>query len=483
MVFAAVGAAALFAGCVTALAGSMVGMRAVYLLAVPGVVAVGAVFALTRPEPLRFVFLVLVAGLPFVAILVPPGRFGYTVFDAATLLLTAGLLLHMAFARKGTVAPLFPARSLVVMWLLLLPCVALARYPVLAAEALLLIFAAYVFFWFVLDELRRPSGFERLAGLLSVTVLIVAVGLVIDHFFQMNLSFGGGNLNQRTMTSEGVIWRAGGFFQDPQKAGGFLAALLAFLLVLLVRGRFHGQWLRALTACAIVGGAGALFLTVSRAAIMSFLLVSVVALVAANRWPAMLKLTGVLVLAALGVSLAVVPELWMGLLPSSFATRLGSSHEELMIRVAIWMDTWDMFANHPVAGIGFGGFQQYLLDTRPMVTNYYGIGVAEGVPYIPSQPESGYFKILYEGGILGSLAVLVLIGATLRRGIAAIADQGVGADERSQVIAALAGLAAFAITFATLFNTVDPRVLALFAILLAVVWQPSVRQSNPAARC
>jgi O-antigen ligase len=213
------------------------------------------------------------------------------------------------------------------------------------------------------------------------------------------------------------------------------------------------------------------------------MLVSVVALVAANRWPAVLKLMGLLAVALLGASLVAVPELWMALLPSSFATRLGNSHEELMIRVGIWMDTWDMFANHPVTGIGFGGFQQYLLDTRPMVTNYYGIGVAEGVPYIPNQPESGYFKILYEGGILGSLAVMVLIGATLRRGIAAIASRQVGADERSQVIAALAGLAAFAITFVTLFNTVDPRMLALFTILLAVAWQPSVQRSSPAARC
>jgi O-antigen ligase len=172
----------------------------------------------------------------------------------------------------------------------------------------------------------------------------------------------------------------------------------------------------------------------------------------------------------------------MAVLPGSFATRLGSVHEELMIRVGIWMDTWDMFANHPLTGIGFGGFQQYLLDTRPMVTNYYGIGVAEGVPYIPAQPESGYFKILYEGGIMASLAALVLIGATVRRGIASVASRHVGADERSQVIAALAGLATFAITFSTLFNTSDPRMLALFAILLAVAWQPSVQSSNP-ARC
>lgn len=474
---AVVVAVALFAGCVTALAGSMAGTRAVYLLAVPGMVALGAVFALTRAEPLRFVFLVLVAGLPFVSIVVPPGRFGYTVFDAATLVLMAGLLLHMAFARRGTVAPLIPARSLAVMWLLLLPCVAFARYPVLAAETLLLMFAAYVIFWLTLDELRRPSGFERLVALLAITALVVAAGIAIDHTFHMSLSFGGGNLNQLTVTADGgVLWRAGGFFQDPQKAAGFLAALLAFLLVLLVRGRFRARWLRALVACAVLAGTAALFLTVSRAAILGFLFVSTLALVATNRWPGAVKVIGFLALALLGVSLVAAPDLWMAVLPSSFATRFADSHEELMIRVSIWMDTWDMFAKHPLTGIGFGGFEQYLIDTRPGVTNFYGIGEAEGVPYIPTQPESGYFKILYEGGIIGSLAVLVLIGATLLRGIGAIASSEVSADDRSQVIAALAGLAAFAISFATLFTTADPRVLALLLILLAVAWQPSVQQ-------
>lgn len=480
-VIALVVGAALFVGCVTALAGSMAGMRAVYLLAVPGMVAVGAVFALTRPEPLRFVFLALVAGLPFLGIVLPPGRLGYTVFDATTVVLMAGLLLHMAFARRGTVAPLFPARSLVVVWLLLLPCVALARYPGLAAETLLLMFAAYVVFWLTLDELRRPSGFERIAALLAMAVLVVAAGITIDHTFHMSLSFGGGNLNQLTIMPDGsVLWRAGGFFQDPQKAAGFLAALLAFMLVLLVRGRFRARWLRLLVTSAVLAGTAALFLTVSRAAILSFAFVSTVALVATNRWPGALKVTVFLAFALLVASMVTAPELWMAALPSSIAARFGDSHEELMIRIGIWLDTWDMFARHPFTGIGFGGFEQYLLDTRPGVTNYYGIGEAEGVPYIPTQPESGYFKILYEGGIVGSLAALVFIGATLARSVSTITSREAGINERTQVIAALAGMLAFAISFATLFNTADPRVLAMLLILLAVAWQPSLQRQDQA---
>ena len=101
-------------------------------------------------------------------------------------------------------------------------------------------------------------------------------------------------------------------------------------------------------------------------------------------------------------------------------------------------------------------------------------GEAAGVSYVPDQPESGYLKILYEGGILGTLATLLIIGASLRRAVAALASRSTGLDQRSEVIAALAGLAAFASTFTTLFTATDPRLLALLAILLAVVWRSSL---------
>jgi O-antigen ligase len=472
-------AVALLAGCAVALAGAAMGSRAIYLVAVPGILGVGAAFALTRTEPLRFMFLVLLAVLPFSNILLPPGRLNITVFDAATLVLTCGLLVHKAFARE-TDSPLFPARSLWLCFILLIPSVIFAWYPLKAAQALLLIFAAYVFFWFVLQELRRPGGMERLIALLCLSVILVSGGLFIDHWFQINLSMRGSNPNQLTLSGGQYIWRAGGFFQDPQKAGAFLASLLMFLLVLGVRGRCRTAGLRLLLLGALALGLAAMFLTVSRAAILSFLIVAAVALLAMNRWPSVLKAAGILALVLIAVTLVTVPDFWMGLLPGNMAERVAQSQVELAYRMEIWSNTWEMFEGQPVTGIGMGGFQQYLIDTRPGTTDYFGTYEYTGMTYIPDQPESGYLKILYETGILGSLAVLVLIGATLRRAIRALVDGGVGeADRRTEVVAVLASLAVFAGTYATLFTTGDPRLLALFAIFVAVIWRQSVPALHP----
>lgn len=471
---AVVVAVAVLAGLFSAVAGAMAGYRAIYYLAVVGLVAVGAGIALTRPEPLRFSFLLLIAVLPLTNILVPPGRLGFTIFDVASVLLAAGLLLRKMFASAD--APLFPARSLAFVWLLLIPCAVLARYPIHSSQQLLLIFAAYVFFWFVLQELRRPLGFERLTSLLAVVLIVVAAGVFIESFLHINLSLRGTNLNQVTYVGGVAIWRAGGFFQDPQKAGAFMASLIALLSVLCVRHRFASSGMRLLAWSAILLAMMALFMTVSRAAILACLLASGASLVLFNRWPATIKILTVCSLMLIVMGLMLTPNLWLVLLPTQLAERLANSQVEFMQRVEIWFDTWDMFANQPLTGIGFGGFQRYLIETRPLVFNFYGIGSETGSSYIPDQPESGYFKILYESGILGTLAALILLFETLRRALIGVADST--PEMRTEVVAALAGLLAFGATFATQFTAGDPRILALLAILLAVIWRPSLPQST-----
>jgi len=151
-------------------------------------------------------------------------------------------------------------------------------------------------------------------------------------------------------------------------------------------------------------------------------------------------------------------------------------------RYFIWVDTWNMFVDHPFAGIGLGSFQPYLAETRPTVFNFYGIGSAEGVVYIPDQPESGYLKILYEGGIVGSLAALLVAGDAIRRAIAVVAGNSANPDARSEGIAALAALLAFAVTFVTLFTVSDGRIAGIFALFLAVIWHRSLQDTQAASK-
>jgi len=174
-------------------------------------------------------------------------------------------------------------------------------------------------------------------------------------------------------------------------------------------------------------------------------------------------------------------EAWLNFLPVKVVERFLDAQTEFQDRLNIWFDTWDMFANHPLFGIGPGSFQPYLAETRPTVTYFYGIGEAEGVPYVPYQPESGYLKILYEGGIVGSAAALLVICDALRR--VAMVTFGRNADPhaRTECIAALAGLIAFAVTFVTLFNLGDGRIAGIFCVFLAVIWHHSLSLSRAAS--
>jgi O-antigen ligase len=278
------------------------------------------------------------------------------------------------------------------------------------------------------------------------------------------------------------IYRASGFFQDPQKSGAFLSCLITFLLVLAIRGRLrHHPRINAVVWVAILVGVAALPFTIARAALVSCLLVSAVALFAFNAWSAHVKVSiAATFMVALMLMVQTSLELWIDMLPDTISERFAHVEQELQNRIEIWFDTWDMFADHPLTGIGLGSFKPYLLETRPGVYNYYGIGSATGVPYIPDQPENGYLQILYEGGIIGTMAALLVVGDAIRRAFAVVAGAGSDADARTECIAALAALATFAVTFVTLFTVTDPRIGALLVFLLAVIWHRSLRRPQVA---
>jgi O-antigen ligase len=478
---------AAFAGMATAIIGGMAGYRAIYYVAVLAFFAAGGLVAFTRKEPLRFAFLALIVCFPIAAAEVPPGRFELAVFHAAMIALFIGLVGTKLSGSAMAFGPLFPTRSLLIACLLMIPCIAFSQYPLGSARVFILHnVTVYVFFLFALAELKRERGLERLVLLLSIVMIVMALGLAADRFLQMNLSLRGSALNQSTMTETGLsIYRAGGFFQDPQKAGAYLACMITFLLLLSVRGRFRGTRLHFLVVPAIAIGLGGLAMTISRSAILACLAVSAITLLAFNRWNAAVKLVILGGVLAIAISMALIPAAtWLNILPKTVSERFVTLQEDLETRQRIWFDTWDMFADHPLTGIGPGSFRPYLIETQPTVVDHYGYGALSGTTYIPDQPESGYLKILYEGGILGSIAALLVAGDALRRAMAVVVSKHASPEARTDSIAALAGIVTFGTTFVTLYTPSDPRVAAIFAFLLAVVWHRSLQlaQTAPATK-
>ena len=476
LVISALAGMAAVAGVAIAIIGVAAGYRAIYYVAVLTLFSIGGLVTATRKEPLRFAFLALIACFPIAAAEIPPGRFEIAAFHAVMAALAIGLVAKKLFGTATT--SFFPTRSLLIAILLIIPCIGFSQYPLWSLQQFIVNnLTVYVFLLFAIEELKREKGFERIVFLLSIVLLVMATGLYIDHFLHMNLSLRGSNLNQDTMSESGLtIYRAGGFFQDPQRAGAYLACMITFLLLLAIRGRFTGTMMRFLVWAAIALSLGALVTTISRTAILACLSVSAITLFLFNKWNAASKLLVVGSVMVVAMSMALTPaETLLNILPSSVLDRFMSMQAEVDHRLLIWLDTWDMFADHPVTGIGIASFRPYLIETRPGVFNYYDIGTSEGVSYIPDQPESGYLKILYEGGILGSLAALTVVGDAFRRGIAVIVDKSANPDARTELIAALAALVTFGATFITLYTSADARIAGLFAIFLAVIFSRSLQ--------
>jgi hypothetical protein len=129
-----------------------------------------------------------------------------------------------------------------------------------------------------------------------------------------------------------------------------------------------------------------------------------------------------------------------------------------------------------------GSFRPYLIETQPTVVDHYGFGAVRGTTYIPDQPESGYLKIFYEGGILGSIAAIPVAGDALRRAMDLIVSKNANSIPRTEAIAALAGLITFGITFVTLYTLSDPRGAAVFSFLLAVILHRSLQLARAASQ-
>lgn len=478
LIVTAAAAMAAFAGLAIAVVGGMAGYRAVYYVTVFAILVIGGLITLTRREPLRFAFLALILCFPVAAATLPPGRLGLDVFQAVMVVLMIGFAGKQLTSPSRSLGSFFPTRALLLACLLIIPCIAFSQFPLGSLQEFVFKnLTVYFFLLFALDELKRDGGFERLVLLLSVVLLFMAGGLFIDQFLHLNLSLRGSNLNQSTISESGLaIYRAGGFFQDPQRAGAYLACMITFLLLLSVRGRFDGVKMRFLVWAAIAVSLGALVTTISRSAILACLAVSAMTLFLFNKWNAAAKLLIMGSVIAVVLALALVPlETWLNTLPTTVLERFLYLREETDHRLTIWFDTWDMFADHPITGIGLASFQPYLIETRPGVFNYYDIGTAKGVSYIPDQPESGFLKILYEGGVLGSLAALVVVGDAIRRAMTVLAGDKASADARTELIAALAALATFGATFVTLYTPSDGRIAALFAFLLAVILNRSLQ--------
>ena len=484
LIFLLLAAGAVFAGLFVTFVGSAAGYYALVYIGALVLVGVALYLLFNAREPVHRVVVMSVIALPLIGFTVPPRRFGISLLELVMFMLLVLVLWSRMWRLRGGPADdirLFPASSLVWVLALLLPSVVFSLYPVISAATLLSNFVLYLLFIAFVHECCRAPSNDRLLRLLMYATLMLCAGVVVDRFTGLNLSLESFNPNQLSLQGGEVLTRARGFFGDPQKAAQFMACVVCFFTVLLVRGRFrHQPRSRALALLTVLASLAALVLTGSRGALVAVGLGLAVGGLLFNRWSAPVKLMSGLVVGLVAAVLLQLPlSTLTSVVPRGVAVRFTTVEQSAQDRMKIWFDTWRMFSDHPVQGIGLGSFRSYMAESSLVTRNFYGIGRRGGDIYIPDQPESGYFKILYEGGVLGSLASLVLLVATLARFAKVLRSPRVSDDKKTEAIAALTGLAVFAVTFVTLFTLSERRIVVLLALMMALIWAPTLQR--PAA--
>lgn len=250
-----------------------------------------------------------------------------------------------------------------------------------------------------------------------------------------------------------LIRQGSGLFQDPQKAGQFIAVLMTYFVILLAQDIIRIRLTRHLLWAAVIVSFPALLMTVSRLAIVSGLLASLIGYIVFNRT----SLAGRAILAMSAVLCIVIYfgfgqlELVKSMLPDELQKRFNVAGQSRYGRMQIWENSWPIFLEHPWTGIGPGTYQEYQMVLEPQLRQYQKKG-----GFVPDQPENGYLKILYEGGTIGTASFLLLLGSFLLRAARVLSGR-YPREFKARTWAVLGGGVVFLSTFTTIFTMSDPR--------------------------
>ena len=425
---------------------------------------------LLKRRPAWTAFSILLALMPIIGLIMPPARLSLTAFHYLALLL---LLLGMQAGNDARRVAFF-ARNLRIFWLPLLLLAPTVLFAVNIQRSAMEWAAMWGYYATVVVGLHYLSDRKNLitAHFLLVTSLaIISVAILVQKFAGVSFAWLYGDRGTEIVSGV-LIKRGSGLFQDPQKAGQVIAMLTTYLTVLWQRRALPAGWARILTPIAIALALPALFLTVSRLAIASGMFFFLVGFLILGRQAIPVRVIarvcagGILVAGAL---------MWgntemINLLPSELQSRALAMDESMAARLGIWVHSFHIYMDHPLTGIGPGNYQQYFLMENP---GYPASQGGFGPVLIPDQPESGYLKILYEVGTLGSLAILWFAGNMARLIIANIHSPVPDIASRGWAVAVAMGV--FLVTFTTLFTTSDSRNAFLPVLFLTLAYADRLR--------
>lgn len=226
-----------------------------------------------------------------------------------------------------------------------------------------------------------------------------------------------------------VSGRAGSAFGGAQGLAMYLAMMMSIVIgVALMPAR---PVFRRLSLAALIVCLGGMFFTKSRGGFLGTLaMMVVILLIKAPRWGIAVIVAGGLAVGA-GFLWLLIFYGWDGTITELIPGR----PEAVLDRLIIWARALSIFSEHPVLGVGFGGFHDMV---------YMQGGIALNVPlgYGSLHSHNTYLEILTGTGLVGFVAFIGFLIACMSKLISLwINRKGLPSD--GFIMAAIAALAAY----------------------------------------
>lgn len=155
---------------------------------------------------------------------------------------------------------------------------------------------------------------------------------------------------------------------------------------------------------------------------------------------------------------------------SGVFSRLASIKEDYAIRDALWSNAAKIHSQNPILGIGIGNYQKYVMKYEQDQFLEYG----EDEVYYYDQPESGYYKILVEFGLVGFILFFALVAIPMIKALWRIV--GPASTDSHGLVFPLAGMASWCLAFTTVYSLFDTRICIVVATYLCILAYQTRRQ-------
>lgn len=264
----------------------------------------------------------------------------------------------------------------------------------------------YLFYVMIVYLLYKTKDIRPLIYSLAAGIMLASIQGILQFIFVGSFLFYEPfemNTNTASMMSGELAVRIMGPFNNSLNFANYLSILSPLCIYYLFSVKKQHSKKIAITLTVVI--TAVLLLTISRAAIIAYMFVFIF-LIAEKHW-----LRGFIVFALiLGLLYVSSNFLLEILLPKSISERFLSAVEDLQnARIALWINSFPMFLDHPLLGVGLGNLNY---------VGYYHYGFVsdrEAATFLGGHVENTYLSILYTLGLMGFMGFIAIIVKSIKK--------------------------------------------------------------------